>query len=339
MTRKALFSVFGVLLVGMAAGVCPAETIEVHIKGVDDGMKTTKQQDYKEAVLFAKREAIERAGVRIKAMTTARDMVVNSDYIESKAEAALMPGYTIIDIGYTADGTYQVVLLGKVRPAGDAEFSESLDSRELRYAKSLYEMGKENEARNIIRDILANSKDDAAVAEAMYCEVLWNFSPDPFMTYAKLKSYYPNSKYTARLKALMDGYDRDGNYMLYPNGIIEDKDTKLEWCMGPENMVWRKAKGWAQNLKLAGGGWRLPTMRELQTLYEENGRNKKSRLFNVQATHVWSSEMETCRDVGDSSWKCARVYIFAFSPETGMKGYFNITNTGISTFAVRRSRG
>jgi len=33
-----------------------AETIDVQIKGVDDGVKTTKQRDYKEAVLFAKRE-------------------------------------------------------------------------------------------------------------------------------------------------------------------------------------------------------------------------------------------------------------------------------------------
>jgi len=42
-----------------------SEIIDVQIKGVDDGVKTTKQQDYKEAVLFAKREAIESAGVKI----------------------------------------------------------------------------------------------------------------------------------------------------------------------------------------------------------------------------------------------------------------------------------
>jgi hypothetical protein len=90
------------------------EVIDVNIKGVDDGIKTTKQNDYKEAVLFAKREAIERAGVKMKSLTTVKDMVINSDYIESKAEAVLMPGYNIIDIGYIADGTYQIVLIGKV---------------------------------------------------------------------------------------------------------------------------------------------------------------------------------------------------------------------------------
>lgn len=92
-----------------------AGTIDVNIKGVDDGVKTTKQQDYKETVLFAKREAIERAGVKVKALTTAKDFVVQSDYIESQAEAVLLPGYNIIDVGYQTDGTYLVIIIGKVK--------------------------------------------------------------------------------------------------------------------------------------------------------------------------------------------------------------------------------
>ena len=39
-----------------------AETIDVYIKGVDDGVKTNKQKDYKEAVMNAKLQAIEQAG-------------------------------------------------------------------------------------------------------------------------------------------------------------------------------------------------------------------------------------------------------------------------------------
>ena len=92
-----------------------AETIDVQIKGIDDGVKTSKQQDYKEAVLFAKREAIERAGIKIKSITTVKDLMVESDYIETQAEAVLLAGYTIVDMGYSADGTYQVVLVGKVK--------------------------------------------------------------------------------------------------------------------------------------------------------------------------------------------------------------------------------
>jgi len=92
-----------------------AETIDVTIKGVDDGVKSTKQQDYKEAVLFAKRQAIERAGVEIKALTSVNNLIVQEDYIESKSEGILLPGYQIIDIGYAEDGTYQIVLVGKLR--------------------------------------------------------------------------------------------------------------------------------------------------------------------------------------------------------------------------------
>jgi hypothetical protein len=106
-----------IMILLMVPHVSDAETIDVQIKGIDDGIKTTKGQDYKEAILFAKREAIERAGVKIKALTTVQDLVINSDYIESKAEGVLLPGYNILDIGYTEDGTYQVVLVGKIATA------------------------------------------------------------------------------------------------------------------------------------------------------------------------------------------------------------------------------
>lgn len=88
MSRIACIVFFALLVVPC---ISDAETIDVHIKGVDDGVKTRKQQDYKEAVLFAKREAVERAGVKVKALTTAKDFVVHSDYIESQAEAVLLP--------------------------------------------------------------------------------------------------------------------------------------------------------------------------------------------------------------------------------------------------------
>jgi len=92
-----------------------AETIDVRIKGFDDGVKTTQRQDYKEAALFAKREAIERAGVKVESITKVEDFVLLEDYIETQAEAVLMPGYEIIDIGYNERGAYVVVLIGKVK--------------------------------------------------------------------------------------------------------------------------------------------------------------------------------------------------------------------------------
>ncbi|MBN1381137.1 MAG: hypothetical protein JXA41_05640 [Deltaproteobacteria bacterium] len=176
-----------------------AETIDVQIKGVDDGIKTTKQQDYKEAVLFAKREAIERAGVRIKAITNVKDLVLNSDYIESKAEALLLPGYNIIDVGYQQDGTYLVILVGKVETV-----QEGIETKELRYAKSLVDRKEKNKAEDIITDIIKNSKDDDAVAEAMYYKIVWGLGKgNENEIYEKLKAYYPNSKYIAKLDAFL----------------------------------------------------------------------------------------------------------------------------------------
>jgi hypothetical protein len=91
-----------------------ADIIEVEIKGFDDGIKTSKQRDYKEAVLFAKREAIEKAGVQIESGSKIENFILKEDYIESKAKAILLPGFRIIDVGYSEDGTYQIVLIGKI---------------------------------------------------------------------------------------------------------------------------------------------------------------------------------------------------------------------------------
>jgi len=92
-----------------------AEVIEVRIQGFDDGVKSTKQQDYEEAVLFAKRQAIERAGVTIKSKTTVENLMLQKDYIEAQSEAVLLPGYQILDIGYLENGTYSVILIGKIK--------------------------------------------------------------------------------------------------------------------------------------------------------------------------------------------------------------------------------
>lgn len=101
-------------LLMMMVSISKAEMVDVQIKGMDDGVKSTKQQDYKEAVLFAKREAIERAGVEIKSKSVMKDFVLYQDYIESQSEAVLLPGYQIIDTGYSAEGIYQIVLIGKI---------------------------------------------------------------------------------------------------------------------------------------------------------------------------------------------------------------------------------
>jgi len=95
--------------------IASAEVIDVNIKGVDDGKKTNKQQDYQEAVMNAKLQAIERAGASIESITQVVNFQLQYDAVESKSKAVLLPGFQIIDIGYLSDGTYQVVLIGKLQ--------------------------------------------------------------------------------------------------------------------------------------------------------------------------------------------------------------------------------
>lgn len=115
-----------------------AETVHVLIKGIDDGIKHSKQQDYCEAVMNAKLQAIERAGVEIQSITKVVNFKLKYDMVESKAKAILLPGFQIMDVGYQTDGTYQVVLSGKVR-SGKSGLKIT--------PKSLMNMGKREEVK------------------------------------------------------------------------------------------------------------------------------------------------------------------------------------------------
>jgi formylglycine-generating enzyme required for sulfatase activity len=92
-----------------------AESVVVLIKGVDDGVKVSKQQDYQEALMNAKLQAIERAGVEIKSITQVVNFQTKFDMVETKANAVLLPGFQVMDLGYQQDGTYQVVVSGEVQ--------------------------------------------------------------------------------------------------------------------------------------------------------------------------------------------------------------------------------
>lgn len=283
MKRIAYIVFFALLIVPCTSD---AETIDVQIKGVDDGARTTMQRDYKEAVLFAKREAIERAGVKIKSMTTVKDLIVNSDYIESEAEAVLLPGYNILDMGYSADGTYQIVLIGKVKTV-----SEGIDSKELRYAKSLMDRGEKAKAKKIITDIIENSEDNNAVAEAMYYQVKWNFSSNERDTIEKLKAYYPNSKYVSRIENFFAKMDAE----IVSAGGVYDKTSGIEWLAGP-TLKWKDMMDWASNHTFAGGGWRVPTIRQLRRFVQKTSVSRSFIRRHQLTFTIYSSEEVPWRD-------------------------------------------
>ena len=90
------------------------KSVEIFIKGVDDGVRTSVVQDKKEAVLDAKKQAIEKAGVLINFNLTTKSSNLEKDLVEAKAEKVLKKGYNILDVGYVND-LYTVILEGSVK--------------------------------------------------------------------------------------------------------------------------------------------------------------------------------------------------------------------------------
>ena len=87
----------------------------------------------------------------------------------------------------------------------------------------------------------------------------------------------------------------DGIYAVYVNGIVKDTKTGLEWKVGADKGTnWDEAQAWVQTLNLDGGGWRMPTMDELEGLYKKGmGSYNMTPLLKAttaQYLWVWSGE-------------------------------------------------
>lgn len=91
------------------------EVIDISVRGISDAANDGAQKDRLEAILDAKRQACEKAGMTISSTTTVENFKAVFDLVETQAEAVLLPGFTVIDVGYMADGTFAVVLTGKVK--------------------------------------------------------------------------------------------------------------------------------------------------------------------------------------------------------------------------------
>jgi len=122
---------------------------------------------------------------------------------------------------------------------------------------------------------------------------------------------------------------RDGQFVAYENGIMKDTVTGLEWVAGPDrDMDWYEAKSWVENLTIDGGGWRMPTRKELRTLYKKGeGTRNMTPLLKITGWWVWSGETK-----GSSS-----IWYFLFGPgfETWRPGDSSRNGCG---FAVRSRR-
>ena len=81
-------------------------------------------------------------------------------------------------------------------------------------------------------------------------------------------------------------------FIAFNNGVVRDKKTGLEWIVGPDkDTTWNQAKEWIENLTVDSGGWRMPTIAELRTLYQKGvGTHNMTPLLETSGGYVWSEE-------------------------------------------------
>ena len=85
---------------------------------------------------------------------------------------------------------------------------------------------------------------------------------------------------------------RDDVFIAYENGVVKDTKTGLEWFAGPDRYTdWFEAQSWIQKLSVAAGGWRMPTRKELRSLYKKGvGIDNWTPLLKIHGWYVWSRE-------------------------------------------------
>lgn len=137
---------------------------------------------------------------------------------------------------------------------------------------------------------------------------------------------------------------RDDHYILYRSGVVSDTKTGLDWKSfpdtsdwksEPDGVTWYEAKQWVDNLKVAGGGWRMPTVKELETLYDKGrARNCITRLLYFPGTFAWSVEIRRSPNDPPSAWG------FGFHHFCGCRqwGVLNEKSEGSWALAVRSSK-
>jgi hypothetical protein len=99
-------------------------------------------------------------------------------------------------------------------------------------------------------------------------------------------------------------------FSISSEGVISDSQTGLEWIEGPdEDIHYSKAEQWVGNCRVAGGGWRIPTTKELKTLSQPGvercvGHKKRKfgekvdldpAFFKTKAPFVWALSNTTSK--------------------------------------------
>jgi len=220
--------------------------------------------------------------------------------------------------------------------------AEVIDSKELRYAKSLVERGDRSEAEKIIAGIINTGTNENEITEAMYYQVVWGFTKDARGAFAQLEVNYPDSKYVSRLQKILDEREaskrkleelkakwgegvllNNDTFILFDTHIVLDTKTALEWIAGPDKATdWYEAKTWVANLTVAGGSWRMPTRKELKTLYKKGvGKHNMTPLLKTTGWWVWSGETKGSMSAWGFSFSSGFEYWYPRGPSFTSRGF------------------
>ena len=119
-------------------------------------------------------------------------------------------------------------------------------------------------------------------------------------------------------------------------GIIQDTKTGLEWYEKGNQVTYYEADAWAKGLTLGGGGWRLPSLNEVHSIYvkgdEKVSYNYKNNPLCSIFKNIWTIDTLYITDDG-STWN----YFYMVSIHDANT---NISNKGhrADAFAVRNRR-
>ena len=110
-----------------------------------------------------------------------------------------------------------------------------------------------------------------------------------------------------------DVVGRDETFVAYSNKVVADTRTGLEWVAGPDvDTSYHRAVEWVRGLTVAGGRWRMPTAKELRTLYRTPGKlSSITPLLKTRGIHVWPHQ-----DNEDLS-----LYLFRYMDPYGTRGF------------------
>jgi hypothetical protein len=109
---------------------------------------------------------------------------------------------------------------------------------------------------------------------------------------AKVREEIYKLEYRAEEQMVKEKLRKERGRFSLEDGVIYDSQLGLEWA--PSNgqvLNHYQAEGYARGLSLAGGGWRLPTRAELESLYDTTKPGNVDPVFNVGNMWVWTSEL------------------------------------------------